>query len=118
MPNINFALYMLICLVTTLVVELVVALLLKVKTKMDIINIVLVNILTNPLLVSTINLISINYGLKIAYIFLLIFEIFVVFIEGFIYRKYLDYKRINPYLLSFILNLSSYLFGLLINLFI
>ena len=118
MPNINFALYMLICLVTTLVVELVVALLLKVKTKMDIINIVLVNILTNPLLVSTINLISINYGLKIAYIFLLIFEIFVVFIEGFIYRKYLDYKRINPYLLSFILNLCSYLFGLLINLFI
>ncbi len=118
MPSISFALYMLICLVATIIVELIVALILKVRTKMDIINIILVNMLTNPLLVSTVNLISINYGLKISYIFLFIFEVSVVFIEGFIYKKYLDYKSINPYLLSFILNLSSYLFGLLINLFI
>ena len=118
MPNINFALYMLICLVSTIVVEVIVALLLKVRTKMDIINVILVNILTNPLLVSVVNLISINYGLVIGYIFLFIFEVSVVFIEGFIYKKYLDYKKINPYVLSFILNLCSYLFGLLLNIFI
>lgn len=118
MPNINFALYMLICLSLTIIVEVSIALILKVRTKLDIVNIILVNILTNPLLVSMCNLISINYGLKIAYIFLFIFEITVVFVEGFIYKKYLDFKKINPYVLSFILNLSSYLFGLLINLFI
>ncbi len=118
MPNINFALYMLICLLTTIIVELLVSLILGVRYKLDIINIVLVNILTNPLVVSLINLISINHGKNIAYVFLFIFELIVVFIEGFIYKKYLDFKKIKPILLSFILNLSSYLVGLLIQLFI
>ena len=118
MPSINFALYMLICLILTIVVEVLVALILKVRNKLDLINIVLVNILTNPLLVSTTNLISINYGLKIGYIFLFIFELLAVFIEGLIYKKYLDYRKINPYVLSLILNVCSYLCGLTINLFI
>ena len=118
MPNINFALYMLICLSVTIIIELSVALLLKVKDKLDLINILLVNILTNPLLVSTVNLISINYGSKIGYICLYTFEVLVVFIEGLIYKKYLNYKKINPYVLSLILNVSSYLIGLIITLFI
>jgi len=118
MPKISFGIYMLVCLLLTIIIELLVAYILKVRNKMDLINIILVNILTNPLLVSTVNLISINYGLKISYIFLAIFELLVVFIEGFIYKKYLDFKKINPYLLSFILNLCSYLSGLLIQLFI
>jgi hypothetical protein len=109
---------MLICLSLTIVIEVLVALLLKVRNKKDILNIVLVNILTNPLLVSLTNLISINYGLELAYISLFTFELLAVFVEGFIYKKYLEYDKINHYLLSAILNLISYLAGLLINIFI
>ena len=118
MPSINFGLYMLICLITTIVIELGVSLILGVREKLDIINIILVNILTNPLLVSLVNLISINYGKSISYIFIAIFEILVVFIEGFIYKKYLSFKKIKPYVLSFILNLCSYLIGFVIQIFI
>ena len=114
MPSINFAIYMLICLIATIAIELFVALLLKVKDKLDIINIVLVNIMTNPLVVSLVNLISINFGKDVSYRFLAIFEILVVLVEGYLYKKYLKYDRINPFLLSFILNLISFAFGLLI----
>ena len=116
MPKIHFLLYMLICLLLTIVIELTIALILGIRKKLDIINIILVNILTNPLVVSLTNLISINHGKTISYVFLAIFEIIVVFVEGYIYKKYLSFKKINPFLLSFILNLSSYLIGLLIQL--
>ena len=115
MPNISFVLYMFICLLLTIIIELLVAYILKVNNKMDLLNILLVNILTNPIVVSTTNLISINYGSTIGYIYLYTLELIVVFIEGFIYKKYLNYKKINPYILSLILNVSSYLGGLIIN---
>jgi len=118
MPKINFIIYMLICLLLTIIVEVIVAYILKVKDKYDFINIVLVNILTNPLLVSIINLISINYGTKLSNICLFIFEVLVVSIEGLIYKKYLSFKKINPFVLSLILNVCSYLSGLLLYLFI
>ncbi len=118
MIRINFLLYMLVCLILTIAIELFVALILKVKDKIDIINIVLVNILTNPLVVSVVNLISSNYGKKLSYIVLIFLEISAVLVEGYLYKKYLKYDRINPYLLSLILNVCSYLFGLLIPLFL
>ena len=114
MNKISFINYMLICLIITIVVELLVALLLKVKNKKDLVNVLLVNILTNPLLVSIDNAISVKFGIKIAYIVLVVLEILVVIVEGYIYKKYLNYKKINPYILSLILNICSYLSGLII----
>ena len=58
MPSISFPLYMLACLGLTIIVEILVALIIKVRTKMDLINIVLVNIMTNPIIVALTNLIS------------------------------------------------------------
>ena len=79
--------------------------------KKDFLNVALVNIMTNPLVV----IISIYIGLKcgIFYrnIFLVVLEILVVITEGYVYSKYLDYKKINPYLLSLLLNLLSYFIG-------
>ena len=101
--------------ITTLLVELVISLLLKVKDKKDIMNIILVNIMTNPLLVILTVYINIVYGLKYRNILIYPLEILVVLSEGLVYKKYLNYKKINPYLLSLILNTSSYLIGLIIN---
>ena len=46
---------------------------------------------------------------------IIVLEIITVITEGFIYSKVLDFKKINPYILSIILNLGSYLIGEVIN---
>ena len=105
---------MLISLSLTLIFELGMALILKYRGK-DLVNIFLVNVLTNPLLNSVIVAINYYYGLKARFICLIIMEIFVVIIEGIIYYKYLNRRKINGFLLSLILNIASYGLGLLIN---
>ncbi len=105
---------MLISLTCTLVIESCVAFVLKYRGK-DLINVFLVNVLTNPLLNSIVVAINYYYGLKARNISLIILEIIVVIVEGLIYQKNLERRKINGYLLSLILNVSSYVIGLLIN---
>ena len=102
-------------LVITLIDEIFIAIILKIKDKKDLLNILLVNLLTNPLLNAIIIYINVFYSIKARNISLIFLEIFVVFIEGFIYKKVLKYKKINCYLLSLILNFSSYILGTIIN---
>ncbi len=103
------------CLICTIIIELSVALILKVRNKKDLLNIVLVNVCTNPLVVTIPVLMFVKYNYQSYLISLGILEILTVIFEGFIYFKALKYKRINPFLLSLILNLSSYLIGEVIN---
>lgn len=105
---------MIISLTCTIIIEVSVAFILKYRGK-DLLNVLLVNILTNPLLNSVIVAINVYYGLKARNICLYILEILVVLVEGFIYQKYLNRKKINGYILSLILNIASYGLGLLIN---
>ena len=106
---------MLKCLILTIIIEIIVSIILKIKNKKDILNIILVNCITNPLVTSIPVYFNINFGLLERNISLLILEILTLFIEGFIYKKVLNYKKINPYLISLILNMSSYLIGKIIN---
>ena len=101
-------------LVITLLVECLIAIILGYR-KRDLLNVFLVNVLTNPIVNSI--TIAVNYYLGIKYrnMALLILEIMAFLIEGFIYHKYLEKRKINGYVLSFILNSCSYLIGLIIN---
>ena len=108
---------MLRSLLITIFVEIIVAIILRYRKK-DLLNVLLVNILTNPLLNSLVVYINVYYGLMARNISLLILEILVVIIEGIIYQKYLDSRKINGYVLSLILNASSYIIGMIINNFI
>ncbi len=105
---------MLISLVSTIIIEVTVAFILHYRKK-DLVNVILVNILTNPLLNSLVIAINVYYGIIARNISLYILEIMVVIIEGFIYQKYLNNKKINGYIVSLILNIASYGIGLLIN---
>ena len=102
-------------LVLTLIIELIVALIIKVRDKKDLINVILVNLLTNPIVVSLPILIYINYLGNSQRISLIILEVLTLFVEGFVYSKVLNYKKTNPYLISLILNCSSYFLGEIIN---
>ena len=101
-------------LIGTVIIEVVFALLLGVRDKKDIMNIILANIMTNPFLVIFSFMIKAKHGDQVYYPVLFFMEILAVLSEGYIYRKYLEYKRIRPFLLSLILNLLSYTIGLLI----
>ena len=105
---------MLRCLLITVFVEVIIAIILRYRKK-DLLNVLLVNILTNPLLNSMLVYINFYYGLKTREISLVIFEILVVIVEGMIYHKYMERRKINGYVLSLILNVSSYVLGLVIN---
>ena len=105
---------MFISLLCTLIIEITIAFILRYRKK-DLLNVLLVNVLTNPLLNSSIVAINYFYGIKTRNISLYIFEILVVIIEGFIYQKYLERKKINGYILSLILNIASCGLGMLIN---
>ncbi len=102
---------MILCLTVTILTELLTALILKIYNKTDILNIVLVNILTNPLLVSLLYLVFLKYGVIAKIIFEIAMEILIFIVEGAIYKKYLKYDKINPFLISFILNATSYFIG-------
>lgn len=113
--NINeLPLIMLICLSSTIVIELIMSLLLGMRNKKDILNVILVNIMTNPLVVSILMYITYNRLLNTT-ISIIILEILVILTEGFTYKKVLTFDKINPYVLSLILNISSYFIGGLLN---
>ncbi len=101
-------------LLITIIIEVVIAIILGYR-KIDLLNILLVNIITNPLLNSLTVYVNVQYGLKMRNITLIILEIVILFIEGYLFQKYLDRKKINGYLLSLILNASSFILGMIIN---
>ncbi len=98
----------------TVLIEVLFALLLGVRNNTDIVNIVLANIMTNPFLVIFSFMIKARYGNQVYYPVLFLMESLAVLSEGYIYSKYLEYKRIRPFLFSLILNFLSYSIGLLI----
>ena len=113
--NINeLPLIMLICLSSTIVIELIMSLLLGMRNKKDILNVILVNIMANPLVVSILMYITYNRLFNTT-ISIIILEILVILTEGFTYKKVLTFDKINPYVLSLILNISSYFIGELLN---
>lgn len=99
-------------LVGTIICELLLALLLGVNSGNDFLNIVLVNIMTNPFLVIFTLMIKARYGSIFYFLSLLIMEVLTVFVEGYVYDHYLSYKKIRAYNLSLILNLFSFIVGL------
>ena len=107
-----YALRSLLC---TIIIETIVAFLIGIRNKKDIILIILVNIFTNLLVNAT--SFGFNYFIGISYrnIVLIIMELFAFLSEAIIYKKYLEHKKINPFVLSLVLNLISYTIGVLIN---
>ena len=65
----NLPKIMIICLLCTIIIECLVSFILRVKSKKDYLNIILVNILTNPLVVSISVLIQVTQGIKIKNIY-------------------------------------------------
>ena len=111
----NLPLIMIRCLLLTIIIELIIALIIGIRDKKDIINVILVNVITNPIVVLLPIIIYIKFGYTFEKISLYILEVLTVLLEGLIYKKVLKYKKINSFLISLILNLASFLIGELLN---
>ena len=106
----DIPLVMLYCLGSTILIEGLLAFLAGVRKRGDQLIVLLVNVLTNPLLVSTGYLILFHFGMRGYNIATAVMEVAVVFVEGLIYRKFLPDRR-HPVLLSLFLNAGAFLFG-------
>lgn len=106
------------CLFCTIVIETVMALIIGIREKKDLLNVILVNIVTNPLVVIFPVVFEIQFGYQERMISIIVLEVLAFLFEGFVYYKWLKYQKINGFLVSLILNMSSYWLGELINYFI
>lgn len=105
-----------VSLVLTLIIELSVSLIVGVRKRNDIITIIAVNFLTNPLVVFLASITKI-YGSDLLYcIVVAILEVIVFIVEGIILKKILLFNKISGLKLSLINNLTSFLIGLVISL--
>lgn len=104
-----------ISLICTIIIESILALMLGLREKKDLLNVILANIVTNPIVVSVSFTSNLLYGTEGKIISTIILEILALLCEGFIYYKVLKYKKINGFLLSLILNVTSYTLGIFLN---
>ncbi len=110
----NIPLVMLYCLGSTVVIEGLLAFACGVRRRADQWIVLLVNVLTNPLLVSVGYLILFRFGARAYDAATAVLEIAVVFVEGRIYKSFLPDRK-HPFLLSLFLNAGSFLIGLGLN---
>ena len=106
--------YMARALILTVIIEVVVSFIIGYRKK-DLVNVMLVNIMTNPIVFIIPVYFNYKYGILERNVVLLILEIMALVLEALVYKKHLINKKINPFVLSLILNLSSYLIGEIIN---
>ena len=105
------------CLLGTLLIEVSLALMLGVRGWDNVEKVILINILTNPVLVTILFLLNrIQADITAIYILQFFLEIAVVILEGMYYKRRLRKMRMNPFLLSAVLNAVSYGAGLALSL--
>jgi len=117
---VQIAIMVIICLFLTIIIEYLFARILKVKGK-DVSVVILAQVCTSPviILVSNIFLVISNYDGWFYFGSLIVMEAFAVLVEGMMYKYFFrDYKILNPFLLSVILNLLSFFIGSAILIFL
>lgn len=107
---------LIISVVLTVAIEVTLSLLIGLKGEKNIETIIWINCITNPVVVGITNLIyMLSQNLIARNIVLAILEIVVVFVEGALFKKFLNNLKIKPYIYSIYLNGLSFSIGLIIN---
>lgn len=99
--------------ILTFIIEYTIIKLIFIKKK-TLIPVLLVNILTNPLIVYIYNLMYI-YSFPYKDIVTVFLELLVVIVEGYVYKYLLEIKCKIALIVSFISNMIAYLVGILIS---
>ncbi len=106
---------LMISLILTIFIELYTSILIGIKKRNDIITVIVANTLTNPIVVFTTSTIQNNLNnVWLYWGIVIIIEIIVVFIEGKLYEKIINFKKISGFKLSLINNVASFMIGIII----
>ncbi len=112
---INLLINLILTLFLTIAIECFIAFLMCYRDKIFLLIIILINIITNPILNYLILLNNQLNFLKNTFTIVLFFEILIIFIEwGILIYVFTDKDRKELLLLSLIINLISFLLGLII----
>lgn len=103
-----------ICLAATIVIEGVLAWLLGVRAKRGQLTVLMVNMMTNPLVVSIHLFCAMHFGRTGDIVSTVVLEAAAFLAEALLYRRDPPCGR-NPFLLSGLLNAGSFLTGVLLN---
>lgn len=106
--------------IINLLIEVIVAFIIGVRNKWDISMVGIINLISNPVMNSLLIPIRKWYYFNniFDYIIVLIFELIVIVLEGLFFKKYFTKKKKNPFILSAIINIVSFLTVFLIQKFI
>ena len=102
------------CLLCTVIIECAAAFILGLRKPDEQLTVALVNVVTNPLLVSICILVQLFYSKQVYWCVYIGLELAVFIGEALLYRAVLRRKR-DPFLLSAILNSASFFIGMLLN---
>ena len=105
--------YYLLALILTLIIELSVAYIFGFRTKKSIITIFLVNFITHPLLCYFLWINSVISIIPVNYFSIVVLEILVALLESVLLFFSLNQKYLNMLRLSLYINITSFVFGLL-----
>lgn len=106
--------------IINLLIEVIVAFIIGVRNKWDISMVGIINLISNPVMNSLLIPIRKWYYFNniFDYIIVLIFELIVIVLEGLFFKKYFTKTKKNPFILSAIINIVSFLTVFLIQKFI
>ncbi len=108
--------YLLIPLGFTILIEVVIAFFLRIRSWHNFFIIILTQVLTNPIVNIGVFFILIFNNAYLYGLYLFIIETIVLFFESFIYKHCLKNTKISPFLISAFCNLSSFGIGVIYNL--
>ena len=97
----------------TLITELAVLVLIGVRDKKDLRVICYANIITNPIVVYTTEMVGL-WRPEYFWVSVAVLEVAAVITEGFIFKKFLQFHEVNPWSLSILANVVSFELGFVI----
>jgi hypothetical protein len=106
---------LIISLILTIIIELTICLLIGIRGKENIKVVICANVCTNPVVVYISNIIQLFNDGYLYISVVLVLEILAVIVEFFIYKKFLNFKKFSPIIISLLCNSISFGTGLVLS---
>ena len=106
---------LIVSLLLTIIIEISISFIIGIREKEDLKVVFFFYVLTNPVVVYIANCVKLLNNNVIYNIIVFIMEVLVIIVEFSIYKKFLDYKKKSPLLISSINNIISFSLGIIIS---
>ena len=106
---------LIVSLLLTIIIEISISFIIGIREKEDLKVVFWTNVLTNPVVVYIANCVKLLNNNVIYDIIVFKMEVLVIIVEFSIYKKFLDYKKKSPLLISSINNIISFSLGIIIS---